>query len=107
MATSNALQKVFRARFEDSRAHVSLTQFSTLSTLQPFLNYDRTNYETLIGKTKRSIFNLIHYCPRLIDLPTSLNTLNMILNQSYFTFPFLVGNKSDMSRYLWFDWYGK
>jgi hypothetical protein len=37
----NALQKVFRARFEDGRSNATLNQFAHLSSTQPFLNTDR------------------------------------------------------------------
>merc|ERR1712078_330367 len=40
----NTLQKVFRARFEDGRANANLSQFSELSSTQPFLNTERVSY---------------------------------------------------------------
>jgi hypothetical protein len=30
-----------------------------------------------------------------------------MLNYQFFNFPFLLSSKSDMSRYLWLDWYTK
>jgi hypothetical protein len=47
IVTYNALQKVFRARFEDGRSHASLNQFASLSNEQPFLNTSRVPYEAL------------------------------------------------------------
>jgi hypothetical protein len=54
----NALQKVFRSRFEDGRANANLNQFSELSSIQPFLNTERVPYEKLLGKTKTNFFNV-------------------------------------------------
>jgi hypothetical protein len=101
IVTYNALQKVFRARFEDGRAHASLNQFSALSTEQPFLNTDRTPYESLLGKTKNTFYRINFYNNDVVDLFNTLYASSSSTNYQFFDFPFLLSAKSDMSRYMW------
>lgn len=107
IVTFNALQKVFRARFEDSRAHTSLANFSKLGTEQPFLGAPRPAYENLLGKTKRGFFQINFFNPTLTTVSNNLSALDQSVNFFFFTFPFLLSAKSDMGRYMWFDWSAK
>jgi hypothetical protein len=103
IVTFNALQKVFRARFEDGRAHTNLQSFAKLGTEQPFLGAPRPAYEALLGKTKRSFFSINFYNPTLGSLSNVFSSLDQSVNSFFFTFPFLLSAKSDMGRYMWFD----
>lgn len=107
IVTFNALQKVFRARFEDGRAHSNLQSFSKLGTEQPFLGSPRPSYESLLGKTKRSFFTINFYNPTLNSLSNVFSSLDQSVNSFFFNFPFLLSAKSDMGRYMWFDWSAK
>jgi hypothetical protein len=96
----NALQKVFRARFEDGRSNVTLQQFSQLSSTQPFLNTDRPNYEKLLGKTKNNFFTTNFFNLNTFNTVNMSNSSLTSLNFQFFDFPFLLAEKSDMSRYM-------
>ena len=98
--TANALQKVFRARFEDSRAHANLNQIAQLASPQPFLTARRIPYEDLLGKTKANFFDLTHYHlirPAPLDHLDELKTAHLY---PYYSFPLLLSLKSDMARYV-------
>jgi len=103
IVTFNALQKVFRARFEDNRAHSNLQSFSKIGTEQPFLGSPRPAYESFLGKTKRSFFSVNFFNPSLQTVTSTLGSLDQSVNFFYFNFPFLLSAKSDMGRYMWFD----
>jgi hypothetical protein len=96
----NALQKVFRARFEDGRANSSLSQFAELSTKQPFLNTERVNYENLLGKTKKSFFKVNFFHNNALNIFNTTYSAFSSLNFHFFDFPFLLAAKSDMARYM-------
>jgi hypothetical protein len=96
----NALQKVFRARFEDGRSNASLTQFAEMSSTQPFLNTDRVSYEKLLGKTKNSFFNVNFFNNETLNIFNTFYSTLSTLNYQFFEFPFLLSTKSDMSRYM-------
>lgn len=100
IVTFNALQKVFRARFEDGRSHASLEQFSNLSLDQPFLNTNRVNYEGLLSKTKNTFFHTNFFNPTFNTFLDTFTSLTLSLNYHFFSFPFLLSAKSDMSRYV-------
>ena len=107
IVTYNALQKVFRSRFEDGRANVSLHQFSELKTHQPLLTTNRVAYEKILGKTKTSFYDTTFYNYKVLDVLNTLSSYTSSLNFNFFDFPFLLSAKSDMSRYMWFDWYSR
>ncbi len=107
IVTYNALQKVFRSRFEDGRANVSLNQFSELKTHQPLLTPARVSYENMLGKTKTSFYDTTFYNYNVLDVLNNLSSYTSSLNFNFFDFPFLLAGKSDMSRYMWFDWYAR
>jgi hypothetical protein len=96
----NALQKVFRARFEDGRANANLNQFSELSSTQPFLNTERVSYEKLLGKTKTNFFDINFFNNSTLNLFNNLSSSFSSLNFHFFDFPFLLSVKSDMARYM-------
>ena len=105
--TFNALQKVFRARFEEGRSHATLAQFAELAVTQPFLSAPRVPYESLLGKTKESFFKANFYATQRLHQLNPLLESYLALNYHFFDFPFLLAAKSDMGRYMWFDWFAK
>jgi len=61
IVTYNALQKVFRTRFDEGRSNTSIGHFSDLSVKQPFLTESRVSYENLLGKNTESFYNVSFY----------------------------------------------
>ena len=107
IVTFNALQKVFRARFEEGRSNASLQQFSELKAHQPLLTPDRVSYENMLGKTRNSFFDTTFYNYNILEVLNTLSAYTSSLNFNFFDFPFLLSGKSDMARYMWFDWYAR
>jgi hypothetical protein len=103
IVTFNALQKVFRSRFEDGRTHTSLGHFSELAPHQPFLTGSRVGYEKLLGKSKSSFFTTTVLFSKPLNHLNIFNSLLTSLNFPFYDFPFLLSAKSDQSRYMWFD----
>lgn len=66
--TYNAIQKVFKSRFDEGRSHARLQDFSNSLVTHPFLTESKSPYESMLGKNKESFFNINFYKPRL--LPT-------------------------------------
>lgn len=107
MVTFNAIQKVFRSRFDEGRSNARLEDFSNSYVKHPFITDYRINYESLLGKNRESYLQA-----NLYNHFNKLNFSNLILqrysNNIYFMeLPFLLSMKSDPSRYLWFDWQSK
>lgn len=107
IVTYNALQKVFRSRFDEGRSNARLQDISNAFVKYPFLSEKKTKYESLLGKNKESFFKLVNYnstiIPNFSNLHNVVNSLNI-----YFTdIPFLLSNQSDSSRHLWFDWHSR
>lgn len=107
IVTFNALQKVFRARFEEGRSHTTIGNLSNLLQDQLFLTSPKIKYESLLGKTKNFFLTTSVYPTDLVFLTNNFFSLKTSLNYNFFTFPFLLSQRSDMSRYFWFDWYAK
>ena len=107
IVTYNALQKVFKARFEDGRSNLKISHFSDLKTPQPFITDSRVPYEKLLGKNKESFYNTTFYKNNTFSVLNDFASYNSSLNYYFFDFPFLLALKSDSSRYLWFDWFAK
>jgi hypothetical protein len=105
--TYNAIQKVFKSRFDEGRSNTRLGDISNSYPKHMFLSEQKTPYESLLGKNKDSFFNINNYNQELIknfnDIFSNWTTLN-----TYFTdLPFLVSTQSDSSRFLWFDWHSR
>ena len=103
----NAIQKVFKPRFDEGRAHARLQDFSNSFVKHPFITAERANYESLLGKNKESFFNVNNYNQFFIKNFNNTFIISNSLNVYFSELPFLVSAKSDLSRYLWFDWYSK
>jgi len=100
IVTYNALQKVFKSRFDEGRSHTSIGSFSDLSVKQPFLTDGRISYEKLLGKNTESFYNNNFYKNNTFNLINDLETNAELLNNAMFDLPFLKAYKSDASRYL-------
>lgn len=107
IVTYNAIQKVFRTRFDENRSHTKLTDFSNFYVDQPFISSPKTPYEKILGKNKENFYNTLSYKNNFKSFFNNLYSSNNSLNYYFYDFPFLMALKSDASRYLWFDWFAK
>lgn len=107
IVTYNAIQKVFRTRFDENRSNTKLSDFGYFYNKQPFISSPRVQYEKLLGKTRENFFKINLYKNDFLPFINSNYAINTGLNYYFFDFPFLLAMKSDASRYLWFDWYAK
>jgi hypothetical protein len=107
IVTYNALQKVFRARFDEGRSNARLQDISNAFVKYPFLSEKKTKYESLLGKNKESFFKLINYNSTLIPNFSNLHNVINSLNIYFTDIPFLLSNQSDSARHLWFDWHSR
>ena len=104
IVTYNALQKVYKARFDEGRSNARLQDFSNSAITHPFLTAARVPYESLLAKNTESFFELTQYNHNLSDDFSTMYKVWSSLNVYLADLPFLVSMKSDPSRYLWFDW---
>lgn len=105
--TYNAIQKVFKSRFDEGRSNARLYDLSNSFVSHPFLTQSKSSYELLLGKNKESFFSLNTYSSYNNTNFNNLYTLTNTLNIPFLDIPFLISLKSDASRYLWFDWQAK
>jgi hypothetical protein len=99
IVTYNALQKVFKARYEDGRSNIKINHFADVRANQPFLTDSRVSYEKLLGKNKESFYNTTFYKNNLFPVLNNLSSYNSSLNFYFFDFPFLLSLKSDPSHF--------
>lgn len=107
IVTYNAIQKVYKSRFDESRSNVNFKNFSNSYNEVPFITEGRPSYESTLGKNKDSFYNSILFNS---FFKNNYSTLVEILNTNNYIFadlPFLISMKSDASRYLWFDWHAR
>jgi len=104
IVTFNAIQKVFKSRFDELRSNARLEDFSNSAVKHPFITDNRIGYESLLGKNKESFLkiNLYNHLYRLNF--SNIIPLHYATNVYFTELPFLISMKSDPSRYLWFDW---
>ena len=107
IVTYNAIQKVYKSRFDDARSNVNFKSFSNSYNSVPFITEARPSYEQTLGKNKDSFYNSMLFNS---FFKNNYSTLVEILNTNNYIFadlPFLISMKSDASRYLWFDWHSR
>lgn len=107
IVTYNALQKVFKARFEEGRSNIKMSHFSDLRAKQPFMNEARVPYERLLGKNRTNYYNNTFYSPDTLQSFNQFSALSTSLNTWFFDFPFMLGMSADGSRHFWFDWFAQ
>lgn len=100
IVTYNAIQKVFRSRFDEGRSNTRLQDFSSSFVKHPLLTDSRINYESLLGKNKESFLQLSSFNQ---NIKPNINNLYLLINTTnvyFMDLPFLMSLKSDPSRYL-------
>jgi heme/copper-type cytochrome/quinol oxidase subunit 2 len=104
IVTYNAIQKVFRSRFDEGRSNARLEDFSNSFVKHPYITDSRINYESLLGKNKEAFLKTNLYTQAQKLNYSYLSSIFFTNNIYFMDLPFLVSMKSDPSRYLWFDW---
>jgi hypothetical protein len=103
MVTFNALQKVFRPRFDEGRSNIRFQELSNTFVKYPYLSESRVPYESLLGKNKENFFATNAYKATLTNNYSNFNPLMNSLNTYFSNLPFLTSMQSDAVRFLWFD----
>jgi hypothetical protein len=100
IVTYNAIQKVFRTRFDENRSNTKLNDFGYFYNKQAFISSPRVQYEKLLGKNKESHYKINLYKNNFDKFFNNNYSSLSSLNFYFFDFPFLLALKSDASRYL-------
>lgn len=61
IVTYNAIQKVYKSRFDDLRSNTCFDDFVNSYSKYPFLFESKSPYESILGKNKESYFNVFLY----------------------------------------------
>jgi hypothetical protein len=67
IVTYNAIQKVFKSRFDEGRSNTRLQDFSNSYVSHPFITESKSPYENMLGKNLDSFFNVNNYKSSLIN----------------------------------------
>jgi hypothetical protein len=103
IVTYNAVQKVYKSRFDELRSNISPSDFTNSYTKYSFLNEKKVPYENIMGKNKESFYNTNFYNKSFKNNYSVYTDLINSTNMIFLDIPFLLSMKSDASRYLWFD----
>jgi hypothetical protein len=63
----NAIQKVYKSRFDDFRSNTNFKSFANSYANYPFIIEDKTPYESMLGKNKESFFNTNLYNTTMLN----------------------------------------
>lgn len=100
IVTYNAIQKVFRSRFDEGRSNTKLDFLSNSSLKYLFLTDSKVPYEKILGKNKINFFGVDSYNHSLLLNISPLTLLENFNNIYFIDIPFLLSKMSDASRYL-------
>jgi hypothetical protein len=67
IVTYNAIQKVFKSRFDEGRSNARLQDFSNSYVTHPFITEKKSPYENMLAKNVDSFFNINAYKNSFID----------------------------------------
>jgi len=104
LVTYNAVQKVFKSRFDDGRTNTNFQDFSNSFLDHSFITGKKSSFETMLTKNKEFFFSPTFFFKKMNK---DFSIFLEVFNSNNFLFsnvPFLLSLKSDASRYLWFDW---
>lgn len=100
IVTYNAIQKVFKSRFDEGRSNARLIDFSNSYNSYLFLTEPKADYENMLAKNTESFFNVSTFV-KAFNTNFNIVTQSLIaLNSTYLDVPFLISNTSDSARYL-------
>jgi hypothetical protein len=100
IVTYNAIQKVFKTRFDEGRSHAKLNDLSNFFIKQPFISAPKSDYEKILGKNKENFFQTNLYKNNFKVIFNNLYDFSTSNNFYFYDFPFLIALKSDSSKYL-------
>lgn len=103
IVTYNAIQKVYKSRFDDLRSNTNFGGFTKSYADYPFLIEEKSNFESMLNKNKEEFFNINSYNSLLLNNYSAYLNVKNANNTLFLGVPFLLSFKSDASRYLWFD----
>ena len=107
IVTFNAIQKVYKSRFDDLRSNINFDDFTNSFTKYPFITENKSPYETMLLKNSSSFFNINYYKSFFKNNTSLLSELSKPNNIIFLDIPFLLSLKSDAARYMWFDWHAR
>jgi hypothetical protein len=67
IVTYNAIQKVFKSRFDEGRSNARLQDFSNSYVSHPFITEKKSPYEGMLAKNVDSFFNVNNYKDSLVS----------------------------------------
>jgi hypothetical protein len=67
IVTYNAIQKVFKSRFDEGRSNARLQDFSNSYVSHPFITEKKSPYEGMLAKNVDSFFNVNSYKDSLVS----------------------------------------
>jgi len=105
-----AYAKVMHPRIDKGNSFATSGAFANVYPPRPFLNDRATNMfkvARLFGKNRESFFTTHSYVNRPLPIFNELSSNFNLTNYYFYEFPFLLGRKSDASKYSWFDWYSR
>lgn len=100
----SAMQKVFKSRFDEGRAHTRMSDFSNSYTSHNFITAPKASYGSMLSKNQNYFFDVNLYAQAYANSTNILSSIYNSLNSTHIDIPFLISTKSDSSRFLWFDW---
>ena len=103
----SAIQKVFRSRFEEGRAHIGVLNYTESFVKKPNISSIRPNLEGMLGKNRSSFYTPTLFKTTKLRNFNDLYNYNTSLNFFTFNFPFLMSEHSDPTKHFWIDWRSK
>lgn len=103
----NSYQKVYKPRFDENRSHGKIIDVANLAIKQPILTAPKAKIERVLGKNKNSYFNNFTYRNNILPIFNTLYDSLVATNYYVFDYPFLAALKSDVTRFIWTDWYSR
>jgi hypothetical protein len=100
IVTYNAIQKVYKSRFDELRSNINHNDFTNSFIKYPFLNDKKSPYENMLFKNKNFFFNVNFYNTSYKNKNDLLSNITNTNNLIFLDIPFLLSFKSDASRYM-------
>jgi type IV secretory pathway VirD2 relaxase len=100
IVTYNAIQKVYKSRFDDLRSNINFDDFTNSFTKYPFITEKKSPYENLLFKNNNAYFNVSYYNTFFKNGYSLLSDVSRSNNTIFLDIPFLLSMKSDASRYM-------
>ena len=107
IVTYNAIQKVYKSRFDELRSNINHNDFTNSFIKYPFLMEKKSPYENMLFKNANFFFNTNFYSKVFKNNYSTLANVSNVNNMLFLDIPFLTSMKSDAARYMWFDWHSR